>query len=206
MLSRQLFRFAIVISVQQARSRARRSAAAFAGIAGGIVLVLMQLGFQSALYESSVRLHRILAGEVVVVAEEFRSIQDPTWFSREWLVMAQAHPAVTDIAPLYLSPVSIRNVDDHSVRSLLGIGVDVDQPALRLDRLGEQAAELRAPGRILFDRKSQPNFGDVFGRLRRNGTVDLETALLMSQLQTPLTVIGGYTLGGTIVYYGTAVM
>lgn len=35
--------------------------------------MLIQLGFQSALYESSVRLHHVLDGQVVVVAQEFRS-------------------------------------------------------------------------------------------------------------------------------------
>ena len=78
----ELLRFALLVSFQQVRARARGSVAAFAGIAGGIVLVLMQLGFQSALYNSAVRLHRIIDGEVVVVAREFRSIQDPTWFPR----------------------------------------------------------------------------------------------------------------------------
>jgi putative ABC transport system permease protein len=112
MLSPDLVRFAITLSFQQARAKVRRNLVAFAGIAGGIVLVLVQLGFQSALYESAVRLHRILNGEIVVVASEFRSIQDPTWFSREWLVMTQAHPAVASVAPLYLSPVAVRNIDD----------------------------------------------------------------------------------------------
>ena len=64
----ELLRFALLVSFQQVRARARGSIAAFAGIAGGIVLVLMQLGFQSALYNSAVRLHRIIDGEVVVVA------------------------------------------------------------------------------------------------------------------------------------------
>jgi ABC-type dipeptide/oligopeptide/nickel transport system ATPase component len=52
MVSSDLFRFAITLSFQQARAKVRRNVVAFAGIAGGIVLVLVQLGFQSALYES----------------------------------------------------------------------------------------------------------------------------------------------------------
>jgi putative ABC transport system permease protein len=69
-----LARFALQISVQQVLRRARRSAAAFVGIAGGLLLVLMQLGFQNALYDSAVRLHRALDGDLVIVAKEFRSI------------------------------------------------------------------------------------------------------------------------------------
>ena len=206
MTSRELLRFAVVISAQQGYARARRSIVAFAGIAGGIVLVLMQLGFQSALYESSVRLHHVLDGQVVIVAREFRSIQDPTWFPREWLIMLRAHPAVVSVAPLYLSPITVRNIDDHTARTLLGIGIELDQPALTLEGLGANVAPLRLPGRILFDEKAQPNYGDVVGRLRRTGLVELQTASLSAPLQIPLSVIGTHSLGGTIVYYGTALM
>jgi putative ABC transport system permease protein len=206
MLSRDLFRFAVTISVQQARARVRRNIVAFAGICGGIVLVLVQLGFQSALYESAVRMHRLLGGEVVVIAEEFRSIQNPTWLPREWLVLALAHPAVAAVAPLYLSPLSVRNVDDRTVRTLLAIGVDLDEPAMSLHRLDAEISGLRVPGRILFDRKSQPNYGDVIGRLARDGIVDMTTASYSAPLQEPLTVVGSYTLGGTVAYYGTALM
>jgi len=148
MPSSDLFRFAITLSFQQTRAKIRRNVVAFAGIAGGIVLVFVQLGFQSALYESAVRLHRILNGEIVVVASKFRSIQDPTWFSREWLVMTQAHPAVVSVAPLYLSPVAVRNIDDRTVRTLLGIGIELDEPALKTERLDADLRSLRIPGRI----------------------------------------------------------
>jgi putative ABC transport system permease protein len=179
---------------------------AFAGIAGGIVLVLVQLGFQSALYDSAVRLHRSLNGEIVVIASEFRSIQDPTWFSREWLVMTQAHPAVASVAPLYLSPVAVRNIDDRTVRTLLGIGIELDDPALKLERLDADVRALRIPGRILFDRKSQPSYGDVIGRLQREASVEMTTASFAAPLQEPLTVVGSHVLGGTVVYFGTALM
>jgi len=203
---RDLFRFALLISYQQAYTRARRSIAAFVGIAGGIVLVLMQLGFQSALYDSSVRLHNVLDGEVIVIPAEFHTIQDPTWFPREWLVMTMAHPEVKSTAPVYLSAVTVRSLDDRSARTLLAIGIDVDEPAIIIDRIKASIAPLRVPGRILFDARSQPNFGDVLGRLRRDGTAEIETASFSTPLQTNLVVAGSHVLGGTIVYAGTALM
>src|SRR5258707_8276611 len=129
MLSRDLFHFAVTISFQQARARVRRNIVAFAGICGGIVLVLVQLGFQSALYESAVRMHRLLNGEVVVIAEEFRSIQNPTWLPREWLVLTLAHPPVAAVAPLYLSPVAVRDVDAPTLPTLLALAIDLYKPA-----------------------------------------------------------------------------
>ena len=113
--------------------------------------------------------------------------------------MLRAHPSVASVAPLYLSPVAIRSIDDHTVRTLLGIGIEVDEPALELKQLGANTAELRVPGAILFDRKSQSNYGNVIGTLRRDGSVEMQTALAASPLQKRLTVIGEYALGGTSV-------
>ena len=201
-----LAQFAVQISAQQMLRRARRSAAAFAGIAGGLLLVLMQLGFQGALYESAVRIHRALDGEIVVVAKEFRSIQNLSWFSYDDLIAAQGPPDVASVAPLYLSPVLVRDIDDGTVATLFGLGLDLDDPAIGLDRLGSDASLLRLPGRVLFDRKSLPFYGDVLGRLREDGSVNMETAAVAMPLQERLTVVGSHALGGTIIYGGTAVM
>ena len=44
------------------------------------------------------------------------------------------------------------------------------------------------------------------GRLQRDGTVEMITASFASLLQDSLTVVGSHVLGGTVVYYGTALM
>jgi putative ABC transport system permease protein len=102
--------------------------------------------------------------------------------------------------------VAVRNIDDRTVRTLLGIGIELDEPALKAELLDADLRPLRIPGRILFDRKSQPSYGDVIGRLQRGQTVEITTASYSSPLQEPLTVVGSHTLGGTIVYFGTALM
>jgi putative ABC transport system permease protein len=77
---------------------------------------------------------------------------------------------------------------------------------MSLNNLDATGDILRVPGYALFDRKSKSSYGDVIGRLRRDGSVQIETAIIASPLQSPLTIIGTYALGGTIVYYGTALM
>jgi putative ABC transport system permease protein len=201
-----LARFALQISVQQVLRRARRSAAAFVGIAGGLLLVLMQLGFQNALYDSAVRLHRALDGDLVIVAKEFRSIQNLSWFPRHDLIAAQGDPDVASIAPLYLSPVLVRDIDDGTVATLLAIGLDLNDPAIKPERLSDEVQLLRLPGRMLFDRKSLPFYGDVLRRLRNGGETDMLTAAVALPLQVQLIVIGSHALGGTIIYGGTGVM
>ena len=202
---RDRFAFALRLARKQTVGRLRRSLAAFLGVAGGIVLVMVQLGFQSALYESAVRLHHALDGDVVIVAPEFQSIQGLTWVPRTTLERAAGHPAVVAVHPLFLSQLMVRNVDNRRFSIILGIGIDPDSPAIPADRLGPDAASLRLPGRVLFDEIGQPLYGDVLGRLSRDGDIELVTATAQRPLQRAFVVSGRYRMGATIVFPGSMV-
>jgi putative ABC transport system permease protein len=202
---RARFAFALRLARQQTIGRARRGVAAFLGVAGGIVLVMVQLGFQSALYESAVRLHHALDGEVVLVSPEFQSIQGLTWIPRATLERAAGHPAVTAAHPLFLSQLMVRNVDARRFSIILGIGIDPDSPAIPPARLGPSAASLRLPDRVLFDEIGQPLYGDVLGRLARDGEVELVTATAQRSLQRAFVVAGRFSMGATIVFPGSMV-
>ncbi len=199
----RLLRFAILLGWRQIARRARRSLAAFAGVTGGLVLALMQLGFQDALYESAVRIHRVLAGEVVVVPREFNALPNAGWFERGALAAAEAHPAVVDTRTLAVVGLMLRNFENRQVQPLLVLALDPEAPALDAEAIGADLAPLRLHRRALWDLRSRPRWGDVAGAFARDGTVELETALPGLLLQVPLTVAGTYALGGSVVSLGT---
>jgi putative ABC transport system permease protein len=119
-------------------------------------MVLVQLGFQSALYDSAVRLHHIFNGDLVLVPAEFRSLLHAPWFTYDRLIAALAHPDVAGVAPLYVAQIPLRNVDNRNREAILTIGIDLDAPAINLAAMRADVGELRIPGRVLFDAKSQP--------------------------------------------------
>ncbi|BBK30738.1 putative ABC transport system permease protein [Stella humosa] len=200
--TRDRLAFALRLAFRQTSSRARRSVAAFLGIAGGLVLVLVQLGFQSALYDSAVRLHQVLDGDLVIVAPEFQALQGLTWIDRATLERAAGHPQVQSVRPLVMTQLMVRNVENDRFVIILALGIDVDAPAVALDRFGPQAADLRLPGRVLFDAASQPMYGPVVERLARDGEVELVTASPQRARQRAFVVTGLYRLGATIVFPG----
>lgn len=193
--TRDRLAFALRLAFRQTSSRARRSVAAFLGIAGGLVLVLVQLGFQSALYDSAVRLHQVLDGDLVIVAPEFQALQGLTWIDRATLERAAGHPQVQSVRPLVMTQLMVRNVENDRFVIILALGIDVDAPAVALDRFGPQAADLRLPGRVLFDAASQPMYGPVVERLARDGEVELVTASPQRARQRAFVVTGLYRLG-----------
>jgi putative ABC transport system permease protein len=199
----RLLRFAILLGWRQIARRARRSLAAFAGVTGGLVLALMQLGFQDALYESAVRIHRVLAGEVLVAPAEFNALPNAGWFERGALAAVEARPEVAEVTTLAVTALMLRNFETRQVQPLLLLTVDPEAPALDAHAIGADLALLRFNGRALWDRRSRPRWGDVAGAVARHGSVELETALPGLLLQVPLTVAGTYALGGSIVSLGT---
>ncbi|HEV2602978.1 MAG TPA: FtsX-like permease family protein [Microvirga sp.] len=202
-MSPRLLRFALLLGWRQAARRARRSLATFAGVTGGLVLVLMQLGFQDALYESAVRIHRALAGEVVIVPREFNALPNAAWFERGALAAAEAHPDVAAVATLNVMSLMLRNFETRQIQALLLLAIDPEVPAIDPSIIGADLSALRLPGRALWDTRSRPRWGDISGTLARDGTVEVETALAGLHLQVPLTIAGSYSLGGSIVSLGT---
>ncbi|MGE0719001.1 MAG: FtsX-like permease family protein [Alphaproteobacteria bacterium] len=200
--TRDRLAFALRLAWRQTAGRARRSVAAFVGVAGGLMLVLVQLGFQSALYDSAVRLHQVIDGDLVVLPPEFQALQGPTWLSRSALERAAGHPAVLFVAPLVLTQLTVRNVDNGRFVAILAIGIDPDAPPFPMGMLGTAAADLRLPDRALFDALSQPMYGAVTERLARDGEVELVTANPQRPRQRAFIVSGLYRLGATIVFPG----
>lgn len=198
-----LDRFALQLGWQQTIRRARRSLGSFLGIAGALLLVLTQLGFESALQESAVRVLRQFDGEVAVVSRNFRALRDIDWFERGGLAAAHGHPEVSGVAPLLLATFPVRNRETGSLAAILGIGIDVDRPAVRLAAGTPERELLRLPGRILFDVRSQPRYGDLAGTLAATGQAALMTGLPGAALQADLTVVGTYQLGSSIAMEGT---
>ena len=68
---------AIPLGWLQLKQEKLRFAVALAGVAFAVVLILMQLGFRDALFESAVRYHERLRYDLVLVSPETSFIVQP---------------------------------------------------------------------------------------------------------------------------------
>lgn len=202
----RLLRFVTLLSVRQAARRARRSLASFIGVMGGLLLAFTQLGVQDALYESAVRLHHALSGEVVVIPNEFDMLLNPVWFEKNALSLAAGHPSVERITYLYELTPMIRGLNGDRAQPLLVIGVDPLDPAIVPDRIEADLSKLQIPGQALWDRLSRPHWGDVNGALKKNGFVELYTAMASLTFQEPLRVVDNFKMGSSITLLGSMII
>jgi putative ABC transport system permease protein len=137
---------------------------AILGVAFAVVLVSMQLGFRSSIYESAVRLHRALNYDLVLISPKTPFIGAPESFSRRRLYQALAADSVTQVAPVYLRQGYWKNPWTFHSRNLLIVGFDPDSDVFLLPQVREQTHMLKRPDATLFDARSRTEFGPVAAR------------------------------------------
>src|SRR3712207_5385223 len=74
---------------------------ALSGIAFADVLMFMQLGFQSALYDSNTKLSRALNADIILVSPQARNTQNLSTFSRRRLYQSMDVPGVKSAEAFY---------------------------------------------------------------------------------------------------------
>jgi len=143
--------------LQLSRERGRL-VVALAGIAFADVLMFMQLGFQSALYDSNTKLSRSLDADIVLVSPQARNTQNLSTFSRRRLYQSKDIAGVDSAEAFYSNIITWRNPDSRKETSVQAIAFNPEKPALNLPEINQQLDKIKIPDRVLFDRKSRGDY------------------------------------------------
>jgi putative ABC transport system permease protein len=176
-----------------------RMLVAIAGVTFAVVLMLMQLGFRSALYSSAVRLHSKLDGELVVISPQSSYLVLMKPFSRRRLFQAAGQPGVQSADGLYMMLPQFRNPDNGSVRGIFVIGFDPKRPLLDMPEVRQNLGLLRMPDTVLFDRASRPEYGPIAERVSSGVPVIAEVN------RRKVTIAGLFELGTSFGIDGTII-
>lgn len=142
-----------------------RLLAAVLGVAFAVLLVLVQLGFSQALYDSSVRWHSALGYDLALISPKATYIVNPPGFPRNRLFQTLGVEGVENVTPVYIGIGSWRNPDDPlQTRNIYVMGFDPTDEGFSLAGNTEIIRKLRHPDRVLFDRLSRGEFGPVAER------------------------------------------
>lgn len=172
---------------QLARERGRL-VVALLGTGFAVVLMLMQLGFRDALFESSVRLHERLNGEVFLINRQSQFLVQMKSFTRRRLEQALAVPGVASASGLYLGLSVWKNPRLGILKDITVFAFDPRTPAIDIPEATPQLAKLKIPETVLVDRASRPEYGPI-GADFAAGRLDVE----LNDRKT--TVAGTYVLG-----------
>src|SRR5512133_512819 len=128
-----------------------RLAVAVAGIAFAVLLILMQLGFRAALFESTLRFHERFRYDIALFSSDSVFIVRPAPFTIRRLYEALGSPDVAAVSPVYIFPATWKNPWDNLRRSINAVGVDPTRDVLDTPGFAENYAGLAAQDVVLFD-------------------------------------------------------
>lgn len=174
---------------------------ATAGIAFADILMFMQLGFQSGLYDAAIKPHRSLDADLVLINPQFRTLFSVKSFGRERLYQTLGFEGVDRVSAMYISTGQWRNPKTRESRAILVWGIEPGKPSFQLPELTNQLNQLSRFRSVLFDTAGRPEYGDIGNWLREAGnTMDVEMSDRL------LSISGTFAMGASFAADGNTIV
>ncbi len=162
---------------------------ALAGIAFAVILMFLQLGFQSALYDSAAQFHQNLKADLILISTRSKSLSYMMPFSQRRLYQVAGLAEVEAVSPVYVGFGDWKNPQRGTYRTIYVYGFDPARVNTQLSEINQPLSEIRLAQSILFDRASRSEYGPV-----------AETVAAGKKVNTELNgktveVVGLFTLG-----------
>lgn len=176
-----------------------RMLVALSGIAFADVLIFMQLGFQSALYDSNTRLHQNLDADIFIISPQARNLVNLSTISRRRLYQAMDVPGVKSAAPLYVNFSDWKNPQTQKKTAILVIGFDPQQPVLKLPEVQDNLEVIKLPNQVLFDQAARGDYQEVIKTVKEGGTVSTELEKRSLEIAGLFKVGASFAADGTLI-------
>ena len=166
------------------------------GIGFAVLLMLMQLGFEQAFFDSSLEVIRGLDGDILIQsAHKYQfATRDP--FPRSDLDIARKVPGVASARALYADWFDFfwKNPSDGKVFLVRAFGFDPDAPVFRYADVNANREKLKDPNTVLVDRRARHFLG------MDGGATEAEIN------GTKVKIVGNFALGPDFQSDGTVIM
>lgn len=194
-----MFKRQIPLAWLQLMKQKGRFFVALCGITFAAFLMLMQLGFQSALYDSNTRFHELLKTDLVVISRQAQNFGLLSSFPRRRLFQAANLSDVESINPLYIRLGVWKSLQTKLDESILIIGFNPEQPAFNLPEVNQNLDVIKYPDTFLFDRNANGKYQQAIAQINQGKSVTTE-------LQgRKITIAGLYEVGASFVANASAI-
>ena len=147
---------------------------AISGIAFADLLIFMQLGFQTALYDSNTQFHRSLDTDLVLLSTEARKLAYLLTFPRRRIYQAMDVPGVQSAEAVHVSFLDWRNPQTREKSPFLVVGQNPRKPAFNIPAINQHLDSIKLPDTVLFDRASRGNYQEIIAQVEKEQTVTTE--------------------------------
>jgi putative ABC transport system permease protein len=174
--------------------------AAIAGVMFASILVLMQLGFRGALFDTAIALPNALKGELFLIHPLTQALFRAEPLPRVRAFQALSVAGIEQVVPIYLTQLMWRNPTTGTHRTVQIIAFNTESGAVGITGLAPLANALKREDTVAFDALSRPEFGDIGALLARDGVVNAQLGNHMVE------VVGTVKLGASFTADGSVVM
>ena len=155
-----------------------------------IVLVFMQLGLRAALFDSSVRLHRAMDYELVMLSPRTTFLAQTKSFPRSRLHQVAGLESVESVSPLYVFLARYYYEGSPGIhRKVLAIGIDPTDTNIQLPGVMEKINDLKKADVAIMDRYGRVEFQPVIEDFEAGQSIRLQLN------ERSVSVLGLYELG-----------
>lgn len=194
-----MFKRRIPLAWRQLMKQKGRFLVAICGITFADFLMLMQLGFQSALYDSNTRFHQVLQADLVLVSSQGQNLGLLSSFPRRRLFQAANLSEVESVNPVYARLGVWKSPQTKLDESILVIGFNPEKPAFNLPQVNQRLEQIKYPYTLLFDRNSSGQYEQAIAQISQGQPVITELQGRRVQIQ------GLYEVGASFVANGSVI-
>ncbi|MBD2362080.1 FtsX-like permease family protein [Anabaena minutissima FACHB-250] len=151
-----------------------RLAVAVAGITFADMLMFIQLGFESALFDAAIQPHRNLQADLVLINPQFQTLFSVKSFSRERLYQTLGYEGVQSVSGLYIGTGQWRNPETRQDRAILVWGIDPATSAFKFPEVQKNQDLIKPLNQVLFDQAGRPEYGAVGDIFQKNSQFQTE--------------------------------
>ncbi|OKH30759.1 ABC transporter [Calothrix sp. HK-06] len=164
---------------------------ALAGIAFAVILMFMQMGFQSALFESATPIHRSLNADIVLINPRSLSLNNINTFSRRRLYQALSFNGVESVSSVYVGRGIWKDSASKRDRAILVLGIDPAKITLHIPEVNQYLNQIKLDDVGILDRVSRPEFKTFITEVSQGKVITPEIN------GRKIKVIGLFTIGSS---------
>jgi putative ABC transport system permease protein len=165
----------IPVGWKQLKHNRLRLIAALAGITFAAVLMLVQLGFRSALFESGIRWHNAWDYDIALLSPKSEYLLEIHDIPRVRVFQAGGVEGVSAVTPVYTKMGKWRNPENpKKVWPIFVAAFDPADEGFGSIITPEQQEKLRLDDYYLFDHLARPEYGPIPAMLETTDTITLE--------------------------------
>ncbi len=184
---------------RQLRAEKARLASAIAGVMFACVLVFMQLGFRSALFDSATALLASMQADIFLMHPLTTVSFKPEALPRVRASQALAVPEVQAAVPVYLAQATWRNPQNGTHRAVQLVGFDMESGVMAFPGLAPLIDVLKRPDTVAFDVRSRPEFGDMRRLLAERGPFEVQIGTKMMEVVGLIEIGPSFGADGNVV-------